>query len=79
MAEYLVYHADEGAWTAQSDRSRGFIFEPLRAYLDEERVRSGSKAAVNRMFDRPNVSQYWWQERNWQLPTKERYGSCATD
>ena len=39
-AEYLVYHAGEGEWTAQCDRERGFIFESLRAYLEGERRRA---------------------------------------
>ena len=74
MAEYLIYHADEGEWTSQCDKERGFIFEPLRAYLDGERTRAGlTKSECNRFFSGPNVGQYWWQERNWQLPTCENY------
>jgi len=64
----------ESGWGAKCDELRGFIFEPLRAYLDSERRRAGlTKAQVNRLFDGPNVGQYWWQQRNWQLPTAENY------
>jgi adenine-specific DNA-methyltransferase len=52
----------------------GFLFEPIRKYLDDERIQAGvSKSQVNKLFQGPNVGQYWWQQRNWQLPTKENY------
>ena len=40
MSEFLIYHADEGEWTSQCDKNRGFIFEPLRAYLSDERTKA---------------------------------------
>jgi site-specific DNA-methyltransferase (adenine-specific) len=74
MAEYLIYHTDEGNWTAQCDRERGFIFEPLRAYLEGERKRAGvSRAEIDEFFGTSNVTQYWWQQRGWRPPTQERY------
>jgi adenine-specific DNA-methyltransferase len=64
----------EAGYAAKCDDLRGFVFEPLRAYLDGERIRAGvSKSQANRLFDGPNVGQYWWQQRNWQLPTAENY------
>jgi len=68
------YAKGEAGYTAKVDELRGFVFESLRAYLDGERIRAGvTKSQVNKLFDGPNVGQYWWQQRNWQLPTKENY------
>jgi site-specific DNA-methyltransferase (adenine-specific) len=68
------YAQDGSGYDAECDKLRGFVFEPLRAYLDGERQRAGvSKAAANKLFDGPNVGQYWWQVRNFQLPTAENY------
>lgn len=78
MAEYLVYHTDEGDWTAQCDRERGFIFEPLRAYLDGERERSEThKEDVNEClgFRRQGgmASRHYFSRSQWCLPTSEHY------
>jgi site-specific DNA-methyltransferase (adenine-specific) len=68
------YAKGEAGYETKCDELRGFVFEPLRAYLDGERIRAEvSKSQVNSLFDGPNVAQYWWQQRNFQLPTKERY------
>jgi len=78
-AEYLVYHADEGEWTSQCDRERGFIFEPLRAYLDGERKRAGvDKVAVNvacGFSASPGgmASRHYFSRSQWCLPTEEHY------
>jgi len=74
FSEYLVWHANEGDWTAQCDRERGFIFEPLRAYLDGERKRAGlSRRAIDEEIGTSNVSQYWWQQRGWRPPMECHY------
>jgi site-specific DNA-methyltransferase (adenine-specific) len=79
MAEYLVYHTDEGDWTVQCDRERGFIFEPLRVYLDGERQRAGiSKQQVNSGLGVASsgggmASHYFGFTSQWTLPTKEHY------
>ena len=68
------YAKGEAGYSAKCDELRGFVFEPLRAYLDGERQRAGvSKSAANKLFNGPNVGQYWWQVRNFQLPTAENY------
>jgi site-specific DNA-methyltransferase (adenine-specific) len=68
------YAKGEAGYTAKVDELRGFVFEPLRAYLDGERKRAGlTKSQVNSLFKGPNVGQYWWSVRNWQLPIKEHY------
>jgi len=80
-AEYLVYHANEGEWTAQCDKERGFIFEPLRAYLDSERKRAGvDKIACNvacGFSATPGgmASRHYFSKSQWQLPTPEHYAA----
>ena len=81
MAEYLIWHADEGAWTAQCHRERGFIFEPLRAYLDNERKRAGiDKADCNVACGFSHsaggmASRHYFSRSQWCLPTCEHYES----
>jgi DNA modification methylase len=81
MAEYLIYHADEGQWTAQCDKERGFIFEPLRAYLDSEKERAGATTRqVAEAFQKKTGSRtvtgmagHWFGRVQWSLPTEENY------
>ncbi len=81
MAEYLIYHADEGQWTAQCDKERGFIFEPLRAYLAGEWERAElSKIDANIACGfSPTMggmaSRHYFSRSQWQLPTEEHYHS----
>ena len=81
FAEYVVYHADDGQWTAQSDECRGFIFEPLRAYLDGERVRAGvDKIACNVACGFSAslggmASRHYFSRSQWQLPTPDHYAA----
>lgn len=78
MAEYLVYHADEGDWTSQCDKERGFIFEPLRAYLAGEIERAGAhKEDINEWlgFRRQGgmAGRHYFSRSQWCLPTEEHY------
>lgn len=78
-AEYLVYHADEGDWVAQCDKERGFIFEPLRAYLDGERRKAGiDKIACNvacgfSASAGGMASRHYFSRSQWWLPTRQHY------
>ena len=80
-SEYLIYHADEGDWTAQCDRERGFIFEPLRAYLEGERDRAGlttqDVAEAWRVKtgndNRTGMAGHWFSPVQWSLPTEDNY------
>ena len=78
-AEYLIYHADEGEWTAQCDKERGFIFEPLRAYLDGEWKRAGmSKIDANvacGFSATPGgmAARHYFSRSQWCLPTESHY------
>jgi len=75
MAEYLVYHTDEGQWTAQCDKERGFIFEPLRAYLDGEWKRAGlSRQEANVACNTASMAErHFFSRSQWCLPTEEHY------
>lgn len=82
MAEH--YGADnaalgESGYQAQCDELRGFVFEPLRAYLDGERVRAGvDKIACNvacgfSASAGGMASRHYFAKSQWQLPTPEHY------
>jgi hypothetical protein len=74
MAEYLVYHADEGEWTAQCDKERGFIFEPLRAYLDEERRQA--KIPHRQIISHLGMTghdSHFFSPVQWKLPLENQY------
>ena len=78
--EYAVYHADDGQWTAQSDECRGFIFEPLRAYLAGERDRAGiDNATINAAWcawkgvSSTSQTQKWFSNSCFNPPTAEAY------
>lgn len=78
--EFLIYHADEGEWTAQCDKERGFIFEPLRAYLAGERDRSGFiNSEINaawckwRNVNSTSQTQKWFSRSCFNPPTQEAY------
>ena len=77
FAEYAVYHANDGAWDKQSDQSRGFIFEPMRAYLAEEWKRAGLKAndANEACGTASMAGRHYFSRSQWCLPTEEHYAS----
>ena len=83
--EYIIYHADDGQWMAQSDECRGFIFEPLRAYLCGEFKRAkmlntAGKIAANVAcgFSASSggmASRHYFSKSQWCLPTPEHYNA----
>jgi site-specific DNA-methyltransferase (adenine-specific) len=76
MAEH--YGADnmalgETGYAAKCDELRGFLFEPLRAYLADEWQRAG---LTNKDADKATGSQmagHWFTRVQWTLPTQEKY------
>ena len=88
-AEFLVYHADDGEWdracgklwSGELEARRGFIFEPLRAYLDGERERAGfTVRRVAEEFQKRTGSRtvtgmagHWFGRSQWELPTRENH------
>jgi site-specific DNA-methyltransferase (adenine-specific) len=74
FAEYIVYHADDGQWMAQSDECWGFIFEPLRAYLAGEWKRAGLNAKdANEACGTASMAGHYFIRSQWCLPTQEHY------
>jgi site-specific DNA-methyltransferase (adenine-specific) len=64
----------EAGYVAKCDERRGFVFEPLRAWFLQAWAASGlSRRAVDAACGCSNVTQYWFLERNYQIPTPERY------
>ena len=71
----------EAGYGAKCDELRGFIFEPLRKYLDDERERAGfSVRAVAEAFRLKSGSRtvtgmagHWFGQVQWALPTEENY------
>lgn len=67
----------ESEYATACDDLRGFVFEPLRAYLDGEREKAGvSFEAVRKMVgcaDGSGLPSHWFTRSQWALPTAENY------
>ena len=68
----------EAGYQAKCDELRGFVFEPLRAYLDGERMRAGlSRQKVGLIFAPPPhgeaLANHFWRQGQWLLPTPDQY------
>jgi site-specific DNA-methyltransferase (adenine-specific) len=71
----------EAGYDAKCDELRGFVFEPIRAYLDGERQRAGiSTRQVAEAFQKRTGSRtvtgmagHWFTSVQWALPTEENY------
>jgi adenine-specific DNA-methyltransferase len=63
--------------TLAEDRLRGFLFEPIRAYLDGERQRAGvTFEEVREMVGcapGSGLPSHWFTPAQWMLPTEEQY------
>ena len=83
MAEYLVYHTDDGEWkracgqlwSGQFEQRRGFIFEPIRLYLDGEWKRAGlARQEANVACGTASMAErHFFSRSQWCLPTEEHY------
>jgi adenine-specific DNA-methyltransferase len=90
QAEHVIfaehYGADniakgEAGYGAKCDELRGFVFEPLRAYLAGERDRAGwTTRRVAEQFQKKSGSRtvtgmagHWFECAQWTLPTEENY------
>ncbi len=71
----------EAEWERKCDELRGFVFEPLRAYLDDERRRAGiGKADCNAACGFKRIaggmaSRHYFSRSQWALPTAEHYAA----
>ncbi len=77
-SEYLIYHADEGPWNSQCDNERGFIFEPIRSYLEEEMRKAGVSGddcdkACGLSYPRGTASRHYFSRSQWCLPTEPHF------
>jgi site-specific DNA-methyltransferase (adenine-specific) len=71
----------EAGYGAKCDELRGFIFEPIRAYLDGEKDRSGfTTRQVAEAFQKKTGSRtvtgmagHWFTSVQWTLPTEDNY------
>ena len=67
------YAKGEAGYVAKCDELRGFVFEPLRAYLDGERIRAGlTPAQVTDILGNFMYGHYFTQSQ-WCLPTADNY------
>jgi site-specific DNA-methyltransferase (adenine-specific) len=67
----------ESGYGAKCDALRGFVFEPLRAYLDGERERAGIDFEQVRQVvgcaPGSGLPSHWFTRSQWALPTEANY------
>jgi site-specific DNA-methyltransferase (adenine-specific) len=64
----------EAGYGAKCDELRGFVFEPLRAYLDGERRRLGlSSTPFDELLGTNALCKKYFNTCQWQLPTEDGY------
>jgi adenine-specific DNA-methyltransferase len=69
------YAKGEAGYSAKCDELRGFVFEPLRAYLVEEWTRAGLKfeSANEACGTASMAARHYFARSQWCLPTEEHY------
>ena len=86
IKEHIIFAEPFGAdatalglsnYGAKCNELRGFVFEPLRAYLDGERIAAGvSRGECNRACGVSTMaSNHYFPRSQWQLPTAEHYAA----
>lgn len=78
MAEH--YGADnmalgESGYAAKCDELRGFIFEPLRAYLAGEWEKAGKNRQDAERATGTQMAGHWFSRVQWTLPTAQHYAT----
>lgn len=63
----------ESRYASECDRLRGFVFEPLRAYLDGERKRAGFNLKMCDEATGNQMAGHYFSRIQWTLPTRENY------
>ncbi len=76
MAEH--YGADnmargESGYVAKCDELRGFVFEPIRAYLADEWSRAGLNRRDAEEATGTQMASHWFTTSQWALPTAKHY------
>jgi adenine-specific DNA-methyltransferase len=68
------YALGESAYVRETDKLRGFVFEPLRAYLDGERVRAGVRhREVIAHLGMTGHDSHFFSPVQWKLPLSDQY------
>lgn len=65
----------EAGYEAKCDELRGFVFEPLRAYLDGERERAGFTPRQVNEATGTQMAGHWFARVQWALPTAKHYAT----
>jgi adenine-specific DNA-methyltransferase len=65
----------ESGYGAKCDELRGFVFEPLRAYLDGERRRAGVERPEIERETGTQMFGHWFSRVQWALPTTKHYAT----
>ena len=63
----------EASYTAKCDELRGFVFEPLRAYLAGEWERAGLVSKDANEATGTQMAGHWFSRVQWTMPTKANY------
>ena len=63
----------EAGYATRCDELRGFVFEPLRAYLDGERIAAGFDRAACDKACGNQMSGHYFSRVQWALPTRANY------
>ena len=65
----------EAGYVAKCDDLRGFVFEPLRAYLDGERQRASIAPREVNEYTGTQMAGHWFTRVQWALPTAKHYAA----
>ena len=65
----------EAGYVNKCDELRGFVFEPLRAYLDGERQRAGITPRQVNEYTSTQMAGHWFTRVQWALPTAKHYAA----
>ena len=65
----------EAGYERKCDELRGFIFEPVRKYLDDERARCGASKKDIEAATGTQMCSHWFTQSQWSLPTAEHYAT----
>ena len=82
--EHIIFAEHHGAdltalglstYAAKCDELRGFVFEPLRAYLADEWMRAGLTARDANEATSTQMAGHWFTRVQWALPTQNHYNT----
>ena len=65
----------EAGYDRKCDELRGFVFEPVRKYLDDERARCGASKKDIEAATGTQMCSHWFTQSQWVLPTAEHYAT----